>query len=261
MSQSRGSLFLALVLLVGAIAPGLAEPTAAQRALVREYDGKIFSVVGLKRLQANQNGWTEYQWTKGRSLWHNPARGAFAIVWDDGTEVYRYSAQRYVYAFPDGRKIQSDPTTGVQTWNPLVGDPAPDFTLKTLDGQTVRLSSLKGSVVLLDFWASWCGPCQDYLPGTEALHRKYGSRGLKVLGVNIEGDLAAARKNASTLKLTFPSVMAQAGPEGANWGAVQVADFGIDSIPRGVLIDKKGILRASETVLEDQALIEKLLAE
>jgi len=256
----RGSFILALVLIAGA--PLAADPTQAQQKLMATYDGKVFSVAGLAKVQAQPNGWTQYRWTEGRFLWNNPSQGAFAVALPDGTEVYRYSAHEYVYRFPDGRTVKSDPTKGTKTWNPMVGDPAPDFDLPSLDGKSkVRLSALKGSVVLLDFWASWCGPCQKYLPGTQTLHVKYGGQGLTVLGVNIEGDRTKAAQNAAELKLTFPSVMAEAGPGGANWAAVQVASFGIDSIPRGILIDKKGVIRASETVLDDEALIRALLAE
>lgn len=260
--MSRFTLSLSLTLVLALGAPLAADPTVAQQSVMKAYDGKSFSITGLTKVQSQPNGWTQYRWTEGRFLWHNPSQGAFAVVLPDGTEVYRYSASEYVYRFPDGRTVKSNPTKGTKTWNPMVGDPTPDFDLATLDGKArVRLSSLKGSVVLLDFWASWCGPCQQYLPGTEALHKKFAAQGLKVVGVNIEGDALAAQKNAAALKLTFPSVMAESGPEGANWGAVQVATFGIESIPRGILIDKRGIIRASDTVLDDQALIARLLAE
>ena len=239
-----------------------ADPTAEQLAVVKTYDTQTFAVTGLKKLKEQPNGWIQYEWTEGRSLYENAARGYRAVVEPGGNEIYRYAANQYEYHFADGRIVKSDPTTGKKSWNRLVGDPAPDFTLPTLDGKArVKLSSLRGQVVFLDFWASWCGPCQSALPGTEALHKQYQSKGLKVLGVNIEGDVVAAKANAASLKLTFPTVMAQNGPDGANWSSVQIADFGITSIPRGVLIDKKGIIRAEDTVLQVNPLIEKLLAE
>jgi thiol-disulfide isomerase/thioredoxin len=254
-----GTILAALML----AAPLVANPTAAQLATVKKYDGQSFSVTGLKPLQTQTNGWSQYPWTAGRTLWNNPANGWFAVVEADGTQIYRYGPDQYEYHFPDGRVIKTDPTKQVVQWNPQVGDPAPDFDLPTLDGKgRIKLSDLRGQVVFLDFWASWCGPCQQSLPGTEKVHQVYGPKGLRVIGVNIEGDLTKARANAKALGLSFPSVEAQAGPGGqANWATVQIADFGIDSIPRGVLIDKKGIIRAEDTIVDDEPLVRKLLAE
>lgn len=251
------ALSLSLMVTLGAFA----DPTPAQLAVVKAYDGQVFSANGLKKVETS-NGWTQYQWTQGRSIYVNTKSGVVAVVEKDGTEIYRYSETEYLYRFPDGRTITSNPKTGAKTWNVTIGDPAPDFDLPTLDGKSrIKLSSLKGQVVFLDFWASWCGPCQQYLPDTEALHQKFKAKGLRVIGVNIEGDAAKAAQNAASLKLTFPSVVAQTTAEGANWATVQIRDYGIDSIPRAILIDKKGIIRASDTVLDVPELLAKLLAE
>ena len=77
-----------------------------------------------------------------------------------------------------------------------VGDPAPDWTLKDAEGQAHTLSEYKGKVVVLDFWASWCGPCAKVMPRMEKLHRKYGDQGLVVFGVNSweTGDAAATMR-------------------------------------------------------------------
>lgn len=73
---------------------------------------------------------------------------------------------------------------------PMVGSQAPDFTLKDLKGQNVSLSQFKGKVVLLDFWASWCPPCQASTPFLVEMHKKYGSKGLVVLSINRKEDPA-----------------------------------------------------------------------
>src|SRR5262249_21362197 len=75
-----------------------------------------------------------------------------------------------------------------------VGQKAPDFELKDPDGQTIKLSSLKGKVVVLDFWATWCGPCKMAMPGIQKLHEEFKGKPVKVFGVNIwekDGDPVA----------------------------------------------------------------------
>ena len=68
----------------------------------------------------------------------------------------------------------------------LVGQAAPDFTLKDLNGNRVGLSDFKGKVVVLNFWATWCGPCREEIPHMDALYQKYKDQGLAVIGINAE---------------------------------------------------------------------------
>src|SRR5262252_1443080 len=75
---------------------------------------------------------------------------------------------------------------GPDTLDPA-GKPAPDFTLQTLDGKNVSLQSLRGKAVLLNFWATWCGPCVAEMPHLEKLHREYKNKGVIILGIDDEG--------------------------------------------------------------------------
>jgi peroxiredoxin len=82
--------------------------------------------------------------------------------------------------------------------------PAPDFTLQARDGQTVTLSDLRGQVVMVNFWATWCGPCRQEMPHLEALHQRYQSLGFTLLGVNVEDNPEGARKWLAERPVTFP---------------------------------------------------------
>src|ERR1035437_5748813 len=100
--------------------------------------------------------------------------------------------------------VEAVPIPG-QSGSFLVNRPAPDFDLKTIDGERVRLADFRGRPVLLSFWASWCGPCRRELPEVARLYDRFKDKGLVVLGINDEGK-GAARKFAGQNQLPFPIV-------------------------------------------------------
>jgi peroxiredoxin len=83
-------------------------------------------------------------------------------------------------------------------------DAAPEFSLPDESGATVSLDDFDGQVVLINFWASWCGPCREEMPLLEALHKRYESLGFTMLGVNVEEDSAAAEKFLQGTAVSFP---------------------------------------------------------
>lgn len=112
------------------------------------------------------------------------------------------------------------------------GASAPEISLKTLSGEAIKLSSLKGKVVLVDFWASWCAPCRESMPFLEKLSKTYKGQGLIVLGVNIDNDLEAARKFLKELPVSFPIV---------NDAQKSVAKaYAPPTMPSSYIIDKQG---------------------
>ena len=126
---------------------------------------------------------------------------------------------------------QGEDTDGFSTEASWVGQPAPDFTSRTMDGQTVQLCDLKGKVVVLDFWASWCGPCLRELPSIEKLHREYKGKDVIMLGVNAE-DPADARALVQDRQYTFPTLL----DEARNITRL----YQIRAIPTVVVIDPRG---------------------
>ncbi|WP_263365287.1 peroxiredoxin family protein [Edaphobacter bradus] len=84
---------------------------------------------------------------------------------------------------------------------------APDFTRTSLDGKTIRLSSYRGKLVLLNFWATWCGPCIAEIPRFSGWQTKYGPQGLEVIGVSMDDDASPVKKFVGKQQLTYPVVM------------------------------------------------------
>ena len=96
----------------------------------------------------------------------------------------------------------------------------PEFTAHTLDDRTLELAALRGRVVILNFWASWCLECRPELPVFERLHRDLGPRGLAVIGVNAREASPTARRYASELGLSFPIVLDPDGKINALYGVI-----------------------------------------
>jgi thiol-disulfide isomerase/thioredoxin len=119
-----------------------------------------------------------------------------------------------------------------------IGRPAPEIELPGPDGSPLKLSSLKGSVVLIDFWASWCGPCRQNNPSLVALYSKYRDKGLEILGVSLDRRRADWMRAVEADRLTWPQVIDDRG------GAAKSAnDYGVQSIPTSILVDRQGVVR------------------
>jgi cytochrome c biogenesis protein CcmG/thiol:disulfide interchange protein DsbE len=116
-----------------------------------------------------------------------------------------------------------------------LGAPAPNFTLKTLDGQSASLADYKGKVVLLNFWASWCEPCREEMPFLQKAYETYKDQGLVVLGVNLKENNVSIKGFADNYKLTFPILM-----DVDNSVAVDL--YKVKPIPTSFFIDRDGNL-------------------
>ena len=89
-------------------------------------------------------------------------------------------------------------------WAASLSGPAPGFTLASRDGEQVSLGDLKGTVVMVNFWATWCVPCRQEMPHLQALYERYNSLGFELLAVNVEDNPAGARKWLDETPVTFP---------------------------------------------------------
>ena len=131
--------------------------------------------------------------------------------------------------------------------------PSPHWKLTDLNGQPVGSEQLKGKVVVVDFWATWCGPCRTEIPGYVELQRKYGKDGLMVVGVSLDqGGPGVVQQFVKKFGVNYQMVM---GDE-----AVQNAFGGMDAIPTTFLIDRTGQIRDRKVGAEPAADYEKKVA-
>lgn len=117
----------------------------------------------------------------------------------------------------------------------LVGEPAPNFQLKTLDGKTVSLGELKGQVVVLDFWASWCPPCIESLPHLGKLYQEKQDKGVKVFAVNVAEDKAKVEMFLKSKNVTVPVLLDSKGDAAEK--------YNVSSLPQTVVIGKDGTVK------------------
>ena len=112
---------------------------------------------------------------------------------------------------------------------------APDFTLKSRSGKNIKLSELRGQVVMIKFWASWCGPCRQEMPLLEGLYNKYKALGFTLLGVNVEQDSSKAKAYLRDISVSFPVLYDVKN-------TVSKA-YNISAMPSTIMVDRDGNLR------------------
>ncbi len=113
--------------------------------------------------------------------------------------------------------------------------PAPDFTLKSRSGENIKLSELRGQVVMINFWASWCGPCRQEMPLLEELYKKYQPLGFTLLGVNVEMDSEAALHWLKDMDVSFPILF--------DTQNITSELYGVSAMPTTLLVDRDGNIR------------------
>lgn len=129
-----------------------------------------------------------------------------------------------------------------------------DLKVTAVDGSAIDLSKLRGKVVLLDFWATWCPPCREEVPNVVAAYKKFHDQGFEIVGISLDQSkeklLAFTKDNG----MTWPQYF-----DGQGWSNTVSSKFGIDSIPAMWLIDKKGMVVTTDGREDLAGQVEKLL--
>ncbi|WP_129631195.1 peroxiredoxin family protein [Candidatus Oscillochloris fontis] len=130
-----------------------------------------------------------------------------------------------------------DAANGARIPSPRVDFPAPDFTLQTLNADTIRLSDTRGQVVVLNVWATWCGPCRAEMPAIQQLHTTQAQQGLVILAVNstVQDDAAAVQGFVQELGLSFPILLDRDG--------TVTHTYRVQALPTTFVIDRQGVIR------------------
>jgi peroxiredoxin len=150
---------------------------------------------------------------------------------------------------PGSKEVTSLDPQGVD----LTGQEAADFTLRNLDGKPVSLKSLRGQVVVLDFWATWCGPCRIEMPRLENLHKELKGKGLVVLGINQRETAQRARSYVEKSGYTFPILLDEKG---------EASDlYQVQAIPTLVVVDPKGRIAAHFIGLREESVLREAVTK
>lgn len=148
--------------------------------------------------------------------------------------------------------------TGMDMPSPLLHKPAPNFTLQNLSGKEVSLSSYKGKALLINFWATWCGPCKLETPWLVELHKKYAPKGFEIIGISAEGDDLAKNDTAGWAKdkasiARFVQQEHMPYPVLINGDSISQNYGGLDSLPTSFFVDRKGVVVATQTGITSEA--------
>jgi peroxiredoxin len=127
------------------------------------------------------------------------------------------------------------PTLTMSAFGGGTAGPAPAFTLPAQSGSNISLDQFKGQVVMLNFWASWCGPCRTEMPLLDSIYRKYNKLGFTLIGVNVEPDRAAAEAWLKQTPVTFPVLF--------DTKSTVSSLYGVPGMPTTIFIDRKGNVR------------------
>jgi len=139
----------------------------------------------------------------------------------------------------------------------VVGAMFPDFNEKDLAGKPIAIANNKGKVVLIDFWATWCGPCRAELPNVLATYGKYHNKGFEIIGISLDQDQAKLTNFTKSMNMTWPQFF-----DGQGWQNKLAVKYGVESIPSTFLLDGEGKIIGKDLRGENlQAAVARALAK
>ncbi len=136
---------------------------------------------------------------------------------------------------PAAAPLSATATVGAPAPAPVVGAPAPNFSLQTLDGQTVSLADFRGRTVLVNFWATWCGPCEAEMPAIQDRYQTFQTSGLTVLAVNLAEPAADVRAFVERLGLSFTILLDPA--------ETVFDQYRVQGYPTSFFVDPEGVIQ------------------
>jgi thiol-disulfide isomerase/thioredoxin len=161
-----------------------------------------------------------------------------------------FSAVIFLFGCNEGERTSGKTLqTSRETRTATADKSAPDFTVSTIDGRSVSLASLKGKVVIIDFWATWCGPCVYEIPGFIRLYEKYKDRGLEIIGLSVDRNRSAVVDFARRKGINYHIAFADRD--------IQAKYGGIQAIPTTFFIDRDGNIAGSVVGARDEAFFEE----
>ncbi len=160
----------------------------------------------------------------------------------------KQAADRAMAANAQGALVAASADTP-QSVSPMIGKPAPDFTLEDLSGKKVSLANYKGKTVLINFWATWCGPCKLETPWLVDLRNQYASSGFEILGVSTD-DIDRQDKSAFSQEkkeiATFVQQMRMPYPVLIDGSTLSHPYGGLDAMPTSFFVDRNGTIVAAQ---------------
>ena len=153
------------------------------------------------------------------------------------------------------RVVQQQPEQLKKTPNDFMGKPL-DLKFSAVDGSSVNLANLHGKVVLIDFWATWCGPCMGEVPNVVAAYKKYHDKGFEIIGISLDKNKDTMLKITREKGMTWPQYF-----DGKGWNNELSSLFHIHGIPSMWLVNKNGLIATTEARRDLDNEVAKLLSE